>query len=90
MTHDQKNGTPLPGNCLDLGQIPVYCFGDWFGDTGDSIPHGPDSVATSLEYQTRTEREEDESPHGYAGGFALYLMQTTDGWVLVQESAWVT
>ena len=52
-----QNGVALPGNCLDLGQIPVYCFGDWSADLGDQVPHGPNSVATNLEYQTRTERE---------------------------------
>jgi iron complex outermembrane receptor protein len=77
----EKNGTPLPGNCLDLGQIPVYCFGDWFGDTGDSIPHGPDSVATNLEYQTRTERE----------AYAVYTQGTytfNEFWALTLGLRW--
>lgn len=51
------DGNPLPGNCLALTGIPAYCFGSWAGDTGDRVPHGPQSVATNLEYQTRTERE---------------------------------
>ncbi len=35
-----------------------YCFGQWTGDTGGTnVPHGPDTAATSSEYQTRTERE---------------------------------
>lgn len=77
----QENGTPLPGNCLDLGQIPVYCFGDWEGDTGDSIPHGPDSVATNLEYQTRTERK----------AYAVYTQGTytfNENWALTLGIRW--
>ncbi len=76
-----QDGVPLPGNCLDLGQIPVYCFGDWEGDRGDSIPHGPDSVATNLEYQTRTERE----------AYAIYAQGTytfNETWALTLGLRW--
>ncbi len=34
-----------------------FTFGQWSGDTGDSIDHGPSTVGTNLEYQTRSERE---------------------------------
>jgi outer membrane receptor protein involved in Fe transport len=59
-------GGPLPANCLPLGGganpngsngVPfTYCFGGWSGDTGDRIPHGPQTTATAIEYQARTER----------------------------------
>lgn len=46
------------------GQVPwngdpfEYCFGQWTGDTGGTnVAHGPDTAATSSEYQTRSERE---------------------------------
>jgi iron complex outermembrane recepter protein len=52
-----KGGTPMPFYCLPLPGIPVYCFGKWEGDTGDRIRHGPVTVATNLEYQTRTIRD---------------------------------
>ncbi len=43
-------GIPLPnGTTLYLG--------DWQGDVGTRVPHGPVTDATDLEYQTRTERE---------------------------------
>ena len=76
-----KAGGSLPGNCFDLGQIPVYCFGDWEGDTGDSIPHGPNSAATNLEYQTRTERE----------AYAVYTQGTysfNEKWALTLGLRW--
>ena len=59
----QRAGTPLPGNCFTgdaIGtpnQLDTYCFGEWLGDTGDSIPHGPNTIATDLEYQTGTDRD---------------------------------
>ncbi len=34
-----------------------FTFGQWAGDTGDSIEHGPSTVGTNLEYQTRSDRE---------------------------------
>jgi outer membrane receptor protein involved in Fe transport len=53
-----KNGLPMPFNCLDFGGFiaDTYCFGKWAADTGDRIPHGPITVGTNLEYQTRSER----------------------------------
>lgn len=78
-----KRGTPMPFNCLPLNGIPVYCFGSWSGDTGDSIPHGPNSVATSLEYQTRTERE----------AYAAYTQGTytfNENWALTLGLRWAT
>ncbi len=34
-----------------------FVFGQWAGDTGDNIPHGPNTAGTNLEYQTRSQRE---------------------------------
>ncbi len=57
-----KRGEALPGNCLTgdaIGtpnQIDVYCFGTWAGDHGDRVNSGPQTIATDLEYETRTER----------------------------------
>ncbi len=48
----------LPGEFIAAADVlDMYCFGGWLGDTGDSIPHGPDTIATSLEYQTKTARD---------------------------------
>ncbi len=51
------NGTSLPG-CVNLNsdQIDVFCFGSWTADRGDRVQHGPATIATNLEYQTRSER----------------------------------
>ncbi len=57
-----KAGGDLPGTCFTgdaIGfqdQLQYFCFGEWLGDKGDSIPHGPNTIGTDLEYQTRTER----------------------------------
>ncbi|MEZ5561126.1 MAG: TonB-dependent receptor [Pseudomonadales bacterium] len=51
------NGLPLPYYCLPLPGIPAYCFGKWAADKGDRVAHGPTTIGTNLEYQTRTERE---------------------------------
>jgi outer membrane receptor protein involved in Fe transport len=57
-----KDGAALPGYCLPgtaigaADQLDIYCFGSWKGDVGDRIMHGPETAATDLEYQTRTER----------------------------------
>ena len=55
----EKGGTPLPFNCTPLNGIPrTYCFGPWVADDeADRIPSGPRTMGTSLEYQTRTERD---------------------------------
>ncbi len=34
----------------------AFAFGQWAADKGDSIPAGPDTIGTNLEYQTRSER----------------------------------
>jgi hypothetical protein len=47
-------------------------------------------VRASINYQTREERREDESPAGFAGGFSVILMSTVEGWVVVDESFWIT
>jgi len=58
---DGKTGTrpgaiPLP--VVQDGQNPVQLFlGDWQGDIGTRIPHGPVTDATDLEYQTRSKRK---------------------------------
>jgi iron complex outermembrane receptor protein len=52
---DLGPGNETPG-CVPLNGIPSYCFGDWAGDTGDRIPHGPNTAGTAIEYQARTER----------------------------------
>ncbi|MBM4206312.1 MAG: TonB-dependent receptor [Gammaproteobacteria bacterium] len=55
-------GGALPGNCLSgpaiaaQDQLDIYCFGSWKGDKGDRIQHGPSTIGTNLEYQTRSER----------------------------------
>ena len=52
----------LPGGCLAgsaigaADQLDVYCYGAWYADRGDRIQHGPSTIATNLEYQTRSER----------------------------------
>ncbi|HIG42019.1 MAG: TonB-dependent receptor [bacterium] len=57
-----QDGITGPGICLTGGtigaadQLDIYCFGEWLGDTGDNVPNGPSTIATDLEYQTRTER----------------------------------
>lgn len=57
-----RSGAALPGGCLtgaDIGaadQLDIYCFGQWTGDKGDSVPNGPSTIGTDLEYQTRSER----------------------------------
>ena len=59
----ERDGTALPGTCLTGAQIAAqnqldyFCFGEWLGDEGDNIPHGPTTIATDLEYQTGTERD---------------------------------
>jgi len=82
-----KDGSPLPGNCLTgaaIGtpnQIDVYCFGAWSGDDGDRVPHGPQTIATDLEYQTRTER------YAFAAfGQAVYTFNDT--WALTLGGRW--
>jgi len=61
--NDERDTTgALPFYCLDGGaiaaadQLDVYCFGKWSADGGDRVQHGPDTIATDLEYQTRSER----------------------------------
>lgn len=55
-------GLPLAPGCLAgsaiaaQDQLDVYCFGVWNGDKGDRIQHGPSTIGTNLEYQTRSER----------------------------------
>jgi len=60
---DQRDTTgALPFYCLDgaaagaADQLDVYCFGKWSADGGDRVQHGPDTIGTDLEYQTRSER----------------------------------
>ena len=52
---------PTDGLCFQVpwnGDPFQYCLGQWTGDTGGTrVPHGPVTAATSLEYQTRSERE---------------------------------
>lgn len=77
----EKNGTPLPFYCGPLNGIPVYCFGKWVGDTGNSVPHGPQTVGSSQEYQTRTERE----------AYAAYTQATytfSEAWALTLGVRW--
>ena len=58
------SGLPFPTDPFGCVQVPFngdpfeYCFGQWSGDTGGTrVPHGPVTAATSLEYQTHSERE---------------------------------
>ncbi|MEQ8861180.1 MAG: TonB-dependent receptor [Pseudomonadales bacterium] len=77
----QKSGAALPFNCAPLNTIPVYCSGPWRGDTGDRIPHGPATVGTGREYQTRTERE------AYAA-FSQATYEFNDAWALTLGVRW--
>jgi outer membrane receptor protein involved in Fe transport len=54
----RQNNGPTNPVCVDLGgaSIDEFCFGSWKADLGDRIEHGPTSIATLSEYQTRTER----------------------------------
>ncbi len=60
--NQRSGGGALPFYCLDgrtigaADQLDVYCFGKWTADQGDRVQHGPDTIATNLEYQTRSER----------------------------------
>jgi outer membrane receptor protein involved in Fe transport len=52
-------GVPATTYCIPGGGVGFdqFCFGNWLGDTGDSVPHGPNTIGTNLEYQTKTQRD---------------------------------
>ena len=83
-----KAGGDLPGNCLALGFSPdfpdiptAYCFGVWEGDRGDRINSGPSTIATNLEYETRTER------YAFAA-FTQGVYSFNDQWALTLGARW--
>ena len=87
------SGLPLANNPIAAGAVgdgctvlnaggyasnPVeYCFGKWAADTGNNVPHGPNTPGTNVEYQTRTEREAfavySQSVYTFNEHFALTL-----------------
>ncbi len=82
-----KSGIAFPGNCLSgaaIGaqdQLDVYCFGSWAGDQGDRVNSGPQTHATNLEYETRSER------YAFAAfGQGVYTFNET--WALTVGLRW--
>ncbi|MBT5152866.1 MAG: TonB-dependent receptor [Gammaproteobacteria bacterium] len=81
------SGGDAPFNCLSgaaiaaQDQLDWYCYGAWEGDKGDSVPHGPSTIGTDLEYQTRTERD------AYAA-FAQGVYQINDHFALTLGLRW--
>lgn len=82
---DGKSGTrpgaiPLP--VVQEGQNPTLLFlGDWQGDVGTRIPHGPVTDASDLEYQTRTTRK------AYAA-YTQGVFDVSDKWTITAGVRW--
>jgi len=70
--------TGAPGQGFNANPFR-FCFGQWAADAGkgDSVPHGPNTTGTNLEYQTRSEREAfavySQSVYTFNEHFALTL-----------------
>ena len=72
----------FPGAAIGAqDQLDMYCFGSWLGDSGDSIPYGPSTIGTNLEYQTGTNRDSQAV-------FAQGVWQLNDQFAITFGARW--